>query len=61
MTLTRTYISCAILSIISAPLYANDQTDTLEIKSEKSSIQLSPLVVKAIEDKDVGITVYTKE
>ncbi|MDY6467054.1 TonB-dependent receptor plug domain-containing protein [Acinetobacter faecalis] len=61
MTLTRTYISCAILSILSTSVYANDQTDTLEIKSEKSSIQLSPLVVKAIEDKDVGITVYTKE
>lgn len=61
MTLTRTYISCAILSIMSAPLYANDITTLQENKNQKSSVQLSPLVVKATEENDVGKTIYTKE
>lgn len=61
MTLTRTYISCAILSILSTALYANDQTATQENKNEKSSVLLSPLVIKAIEENDVGKTIYTKE
>lgn len=62
MTFARTYISCAIFSIISASIYANDKIPMQSNDTEKSSVQLSPLVLKAAEDKQhIGQTIYTKE
>lgn len=62
MNFPRTYLSFAVLSILSASIYANSNNDLVNIVTNKTSVQLSPLVLTAEEDKqEVGKTVYTKE
>lgn len=62
MNFPRTYLSFAVLSILSASTYANSDNDLVNTVTNKTSVQLSPLVVTAEEDKqEVGKTIYKKE